>query len=121
MDPEESFPAVQATLIPIGDGPTPLPRGPRDGGTRVSPLSRTFTRVVAQRPEDAPTAAITAPGGVTRRGGATRPGGVTQPPDARPPVTRTIAPPPPTRTITPRRAAAKASSRPRRAKPGRRP
>ena len=110
--PEERFPAVQSTLIPIGDGLTPVKLGPRDGGTRVSPLSRTFTRVVTERPQDVPTVDVTRPGGVTRPGAVTRPGGVTRPPVTRPPVTRTIAPRPP---------AAKAARRPRRAKPGRRP
>ena len=118
MPAEERFPVVESTLIPIADGPTP---GPRDGGTRVSPLSRTFTRVVTQRPEDAPTAAIAPPGGVTRPATRVRAGGVTRPPEARPAVTRTIAPPPPTRTISPRPRVSKAARRPPGAKRGRRP
>jgi serine/threonine protein kinase len=106
VDPEERFPAVHSTLIPIGNSPTPVSPGPRDGGTRVSPLGRTFTRVVTERPREVPPAAVTG------SGGGRRPGGVTQPPVTQPPATRTIAPRPPV---------AKAARRPRRGKPGRRP
>ncbi len=51
-EPEERFPAVESTLIPIGDGPTPHSRstGPIDGVTRVSPAATGYTRVVTERP-----------------------------------------------------------------------
>ncbi len=49
---EVLFPAVESTLIPIGDGPTPQSRttGPLDGVTQVSPASTGYTRVVTERP-----------------------------------------------------------------------
>jgi len=49
-DPEERFPIVEATLIPIGDGPTAPRLHPRDGATGVARLERTYSRVVAERP-----------------------------------------------------------------------
>jgi serine/threonine-protein kinase len=89
-DPEERFPIVEPTLIPIGDGPT-APRlwPPPDGATGVAPLDRTYARVVAE----GPAAAKRPP---TARPAATRP------------ITRSGATRPPTRTPAPR---------PRRAKP----
>jgi serine/threonine protein kinase len=52
VDDSQSFPAVQPTLIPISDGPTPQSRAtaPIDGVTRVSPAATGYTRVVTERP-----------------------------------------------------------------------
>ena len=91
-DPEERFPIVEPTLIPISDGPTAPRLGPPpDGATGVAPLDRTYARVVAEAP----------PGKAQRTPGLTRPA-------ATRPVTRPGATRPPTRTPAPR---------PRRAKP----
>jgi len=103
-DPERRFPIVEATLIPIGDGPTPVAARPTDGATRVSPLGRTYTRVVAERPPPAPA------------GGATRPA-VTRPAVTRPAVTRPLTRAPEARAASGRPAPPRAA---RRAKPRRR-
>jgi len=106
-DPEERFPIVEATLIPIGDGPTAPHLGPRDRGTGVARLDRTYTRVVAERPAEA----------APRPPGSTRPVGITQLPVTRPaatrPVTRSEATRPPTRKQAPRGRRAKARGRAR--------
>jgi len=68
-DPEERFPIVEATLIPIGDAPTAPRLRPRDGATGVARLDRTYSRVVAERPP-ATRPAATRP---VTRSGATRP------------------------------------------------
>ena len=68
-DPEERFPIVEATLIPIGDAPTAPRLHPRDGATGVARLDRTYSRVVAERPP-ATRPAATRP---VTRSGATRP------------------------------------------------
>ncbi len=47
---EERFPAVQSTLIPIGDLTPPRPTGRGDGVTRVAPPGSGYTRVVTERP-----------------------------------------------------------------------
>jgi serine/threonine-protein kinase len=106
-DTEERFPIVEATLIPIGDGPTAPRLGPRDEVTGISPLDRTYTRVVAQRPAQDP----------PRTAGPTRPVGITRPPVTRPaptrPVARSRATRPPTRKQAPRGRRAKARGRTR--------
>jgi eukaryotic-like serine/threonine-protein kinase len=49
---EERFPAVESTLIPIGDGPPPQSRskGPLDDVTPAAPARTGYTRVVKERP-----------------------------------------------------------------------
>ncbi len=49
-EPPRLFPAVEATLIPIGKARSPRRREAADGATRVSALSSAYTRVVKQRP-----------------------------------------------------------------------
>src|SRR5260370_41326933 len=51
-EPQQRFPIVQPTLIPIGDGPTAPRLGPKDGATRVERLDRTYGRVVAEHPPE---------------------------------------------------------------------
>jgi serine/threonine-protein kinase len=47
---EDRFPAVEPTLIPIGDHPPEREPGRHQSRTLVSPLLPTYTRVVSERP-----------------------------------------------------------------------
>src|SRR4030095_15203960 len=51
-EPPEGFPAVQHTLIPIGDGPSSQSRatGPLDGVTNVAAAGTGYTRGLTERP-----------------------------------------------------------------------
>jgi serine/threonine-protein kinase len=85
VDPEQRFPSVESTLIPIGDSPTPRSRatGPIEGPARAG-----YTRVVTQRPP------ATEQPGTTRRPAATQPPAFTRPAAATraPAVTQQRAP-----------------------------
>ena len=105
-DPEERFPIVEATLIPIGDGPTAPRLRPRDGATGVAGLERTYSRVVAERPAE----------GAPRTAGSTRPVAITRPPATRPPTTRPAATRPVTRSGATRPPTRKQAPRGRRTK-----
>jgi serine/threonine protein kinase len=74
LDPEQRFPSVESTLIPVGDGGTPQSRstGPVKGGRVASAPG--YTRVVTQRPP------LTEQPGTTRRSAVTQPPAVTEPP-----------------------------------------
>jgi eukaryotic-like serine/threonine-protein kinase len=48
--PEEGFVRVEPTLLPITEGRRSRPPVQTDGETAVAPVSRAYTRVVAQRP-----------------------------------------------------------------------
>jgi eukaryotic-like serine/threonine-protein kinase len=85
-EPPEGFPAVQHTLIPIGDGPTSQSRatGPLDGVTNVAAAVTGYTRVVTERPTYAKRTAKlrsrTAKLPTTRKLAKTSPTSTTRPP-----------------------------------------
>ncbi|HSB61721.1 MAG TPA: serine/threonine-protein kinase [Vicinamibacteria bacterium] len=96
VDPEQRFPLVEGTLISVTDKRTVADLRPA-GGTVVSPLEATYTRVVSQRPPTEPPR----PSG----GAAGRPRG---------PLRRTsVAPPPHLKSGRSQRAKHGSRSRPR--------
>jgi len=82
-DPEERFPVVESTLIPIGDGPTSRSLGTGPLAAPGVPPGAGYTRVVTQRPPLTERPGITQRPAVTQRAAATPPPAVTQRPEAK--------------------------------------